>query len=137
MEVSSLWMLAAGGAAVALVAGPMVRPNPRKRALARARATGELDAVVSYIESSTRLSKVDAWDQLFLELWQRYDRELTVRLIMEATPRHDSVKIFHYWINQVLTIEPELAAEVFTPEFLMDYFKPELAAQCGKCGCKG
>ena len=137
MEVTSLWMLAGGAAAVALIAGPMVRPNARKRALAKARATGDLSDLVAQIEGSTTLSKADAWDQLFLELWRRYDRELAARLMIEALKLHPDVRILHYWVNQALTIEPELSAEVFTPVFLMDYFKPELAAQCGKCGCKG
>lgn len=138
MEIASMWMWAAGGAAVALVVGPALRPNPRRRALAVARTTGELTPIVELIEGKkTQLGKVDAWDQLFLELWQRYDRELAAKLIMEITPRYPDTRIIHHWVGQVLQIEPELAAEVFTQEFLATHFRPELAMQCGKCGCGG
>ena len=50
MEIASMWMWAAGGAAVALVVGPALRPNPRRRALAVARTTGELTPIVELIE---------------------------------------------------------------------------------------
>ncbi len=136
MEVS-MWMWAAGGIAAALVVVPSLKPDPKKRALAKARATGELDAVIDYVEGGVKLSKVDAWDQLFLELWQRYDRELAARLIMAITPKYTDTKIFHHWINQVMQIEPEIASEVFTQDFLMTHYRPELASQCGKCGCGG
>lgn len=136
MEMGSWMMIGAAGAGVALVVGPMLRPNPKKRALELARHTGDLGPLIAHVEQGATLSKVDAWDQLFLELWQRYDRELAAKLMIEVVQRHDA-KIFHHWIKQVLEIEPELAQTVFTQEFLATHFRPELAMQCGKCGCKG
>ncbi|MEC9399089.1 MAG: hypothetical protein VX475_15805 [Myxococcota bacterium] len=132
---TTIWICCAVGA-IALVAVPMARPNAKKRALARARATGELGGLIAWVEAKPLVAQADAWDQLLLGLWQRYERELAARVIMEAAPRSDA-KIVQHWIAQVLSIEPELAQEIFTQEFLAKHFRPDVAAQCGKCGCGG
>lgn len=132
---TTIWICCAVGA-IALVAVPMARPNAKKRALARARATGDLGGLIAWVEAKPLVAQADAWDQLLLGLWQRYERELAARVIMEAAPRSDA-KIVQHWIAQVLSIEPELAQEIFTQEFLAKHFRPDVAAQCGKCGCGG
>lgn len=132
---TTIWICCAVGA-LALVAVPMARPNAKKRALARARATGDLGGLIAWVEAKPLVAQADAWDQLLLGLWQRYERELAARVIMEAAPRSEA-KIVQHWIAQVLSIEPELAQEIFTQEFLAKHFRPDVAAQCGKCGCGG
>ncbi len=134
--MSTTLMVAFGVATVALVAAPMVRPNPKKRALARARHTGDLAPIVAFVESRSATGQANTWDQLLGELWRSYDRELVARLLMEAAPRCDA-RILQYWILQVMNIEAEIAQEIFTPEFLFDHFKPEVAQSCGRCGCGG
>ena len=124
------------GAAVLAIVVPMVRPNAKKRALARARHTGELGPLIDWVEQRPLVAQADAWDQLMLGLWQRYERGLAAALIMAAAPRSDA-KIVQYWIGQVISIEPEIAQEVFTQAFLAEHFRPEVAAACGKCGCGG
>lgn len=129
-------MVVFGVMAVALVAAPALRPDHKKRALTKARATGDLSDLVAYIESSPSMTRADAWDQLLLELWRTYDRELAAKVLMVAVPRCDA-KILQHWVMQVLQIEPEISAEIFTAEFLNDHFRPDVASQCGKCGCGG
>ena len=132
---TAMWICCAVGA-IALVAVPMARPNAKKRALARARETGDLSALIAWVEAKPLVAQADAWDQILLGLWQRYERELAMKVIMEAAPRSEA-KIIQHWIAQALSIERELAEEVFTQEFLLQHFRPVVAAQCGKCGCGG
>ncbi len=134
--MTSLWMILLGVAVVALVVGPMSRPGGLTRALARAKVTGDLEAVVAHVERLTPSAQADAWHQVMARLWERYDRELAARLMVEAAPRCDA-KIVQYWIRQALEIEPEIAQEVFTPMFLATHFRADDAAQCGKASCCG
>jgi hypothetical protein len=134
--MSTTLMVAFGVATVALVAAPIVRPDPKKRALARARHQGDLVPLVEWVEAMSPARQANAWDQLLTELWRKYERELVARILMEAAPRCDA-RILQYWILQLMQTEPEIAQEVFTPEFLYEHFKPEVAASCGRCGCGG
>ena len=133
--MTTAMMTALGIALIAFVA-PLVRPDPRKRALARARHTGELGELVSWVGGKSAAGQADAWNRVCSELWQQYERELVARVLREALPRCDA-KILQYWLSQVLTLEPEIAATVFDPAFLSVHYKPEVASQCGRCGCKG
>ena len=121
---------------IALVAVPMVRPNATKRALARARHTGDVSALVALIEARRGVDAANGWDSTIGMLWQRYEREIAVKLIVAGAERSEA-KILQYWITQAMQIEPELCQTYFTPEFLADHFRPEVASQCGRCGCKG
>ena len=134
--MTTTMMAVCGVALVALVVVPALRPKPRKRALALARQTGEVEHLVEWVEGKSVSSQVDSYDQLLLDLWRRYERELAAALVMAAVPRCDH-KILQYWIVKVMELEPEIAQEVFTDEFLYDHFKPDVAATCGKAGCCG
>ena len=128
------WMWIFGVLTVGLVAFPVVRPNPKRRALAQARANGDLEPLVDYI--SRRADPATAWDQILLELWRRYERRLAAEVLVVAVPGCDH-KILQHWIMKVLQFEPEIAQEVFTEDFLLTRCRPDVAATCGKCGCKG
>ena len=134
--MSTTLLMVFGVATIGLVAAPMVRPNAKKRALARARTTGDFEPLIAYVEGKSSAGQANEWDQILGELWRKYDRELAARLLMVAAPRCDA-KILQYWLGQVLSIEPEIAEEVFTPEFVQLHFKPDVAMSCGKCGCGG
>lgn len=45
--------------------------------------------------------------------------------------------ILQYWMKQVMEIEPEIAQARFTPGFMAAAWRPEIAAQCGRCGSCG
>lgn len=106
-----------------------------KAATDLARETGKIELLVEAIEARPESEQATHWDHAIDSLWNSYAREEAARLTMEAAPRCDSDAI-QYWMRQVLEVEPEIASNVFTPEFLDEFFKPEIAAQCGK-GCCG
>ena len=110
------------------------RPGRMRRALKLARETGDLTLVVEAIERTPRLEQPNAWDQALSELWRAYERELAAQLVIEAARRSDA-DIVQYWIQQVLTVEPMIAREVFTQEFVTEFFDPLVASKCGRGGC--
>lgn len=118
----------------ALVAAPLVRPNAMKRALARARTQGDFGPLLTLVERAPKQTQPDLWDQAISQLWQRYERELVAKLLLEAAPRSDA-KIIQHWLRQLLEIEPEIAKEHLSEAFLLAHFKPEVASKCGRCGC--
>lgn len=129
------WMMIFGVVAVGLVAIPIARPNAKKRALAIARTTGDMSELAKYV-SSRPGDQATAWDQLLLGMWQRYERKLAAQVLTVAVPMCDA-KILQHWILKVLENEPEIAREVWDEDFLMNHFRPDVAATCGKCGCGG
>jgi hypothetical protein len=121
---------------LALLAKSAMRTSGVAAGTAHARKTGELGALVAAIETTPYSEQATQWDQAIGELWQSYAREEATRLVMEAAERSDA-DIIQYWIRQVLEVEPEIASEHFTQEFLEEHFQPEVAAKCGRTGCCG
>jgi len=129
---SWIWIVL-GTAVVGFVASLSFRGNPMKRALAHAKRTGEVGALVEAIEADSG-DRATAWDKAISHLWQDYAREAAASLVVEAAARTNA-DVVQYWIRQVVEVEPEIAAEAFTPEFIEVSYKPEVAGRCGKSGC--
>ncbi len=121
---------------LALLAKSVMRTSGVAAGTAHARKTGELGVLISAIETTPYSEQATQWDQAIGELWQAYAREEAARLVMEAAARSDA-DIIQYWIRQILEVEPEIAAQTFSQEFLEEYFQPEVAAKCGRSGCCG
>jgi hypothetical protein len=110
--------------------------NGMGKELDRAHRTGELAGLVAVIAASPVHQQPTLWDQAIGSLWNEYARETATRLVMEAAARSDAA-IVQFWINKVMEVEPEIAFTFFTEDFLASYFRPEIAAQCGRRGCCG
>ena len=121
---------------LALLAKSAMRASGVAAGTAHARKTGELESLIAAIETTPFSEQATQWDQAIGELWQSYSREEATRLVMQAAQRSDA-DIIQYWIRQVLEVEPELAAQHFTQEFIDEHFKPEVAAKCGRGSCCG
>jgi hypothetical protein len=133
----SMWvMVAAGVFCIGLVAAWPLRRQTLADALGQARKLATPEPLVAYIQAQPAPLRADLWDQALGQLWQRYERELVARTLVQVAPNNDA-KIIQYWMKQVLEIEPEIAQAYFTQEFMDVAFKPEIAAQCGRCGSCG
>lgn len=130
----STWIWVALGTVVVGFVAAGARGDQIKRAMKVARRTGEVADLVAAIEATPGKDRATRWDQAISDLWQGYHREAAAKLVVEAVQRSDA-DIIHYWIQRVLEVEPEVAADVFTREFIADYFRPQVAARCGKAGC--
>ena len=133
----SSWMwIVLGAVTLGIIAYGTLRAGGLRGALAQARRTGDLTGVVLAVERVAEAERPTKWDAAINDLWQTYEREAAARLITEAAQRTNA-DIVHYWIAQVLQVEPEIAATVFTQEFLDAHFDPDAAARCGRCGSCG
>lgn len=120
---------------VALVL-PIVRPRGIDGLLRQVRKTGDLRPLAVALTTAPEAKRADTIDQTFTRLWNGYERDTAAKLLVEIAPQSDAM-IVQYWMRQVLEIEPEIAAEVFSMEFVEEHFNPEVASKCGRCGCKG
>lgn len=106
-----------------------------EKALKIARATGSVTAVIAAVETAPEGRHPTLWDQAIGTLWREYRREEAFEVMIAAAQRSEA-SIVQYWLKNAMEVEPEMAAEKFDEEFLMKYFKPSVAASCGRCGCR-
>ena len=132
----STWVLVGIGAlVVGFVAAGSARTDGYKGGLKRARRGGEIAPLVEAIERSPGGDQVTRWDHAVSTLWQAYERETAALLIMEGLRRTDA-DVLHYWMQKVLEVEPEIAAEVLDRDELVRHFRPQAAARCGRAGVR-
>ena len=79
-------------------------------------------------------ARPDAYNRAIRRLWDEYQRPATIPLIRALAEGHGDSRIAQYWLQQVSTVEPELAAASFDEAFMAEHYKPEVAATCGKVG---
>lgn len=108
--------------------------NGLDRALKVVRANGSVAAVVTVIEEAPEGKRATMWDQAIGTLWREYRREEAFELMMEGAIRSEA-PIVQYWLRNAMEVEPEMASLKFNQEFLETYFRPSVAAKCGRCGC--
>ena len=104
------------------------------RALKVVRANGNVGALVTVIEGAPEAKQATMWDQAIGTLWREYRREEAFELMKEGAMRSEA-PIVQYWLQNAMEVEPEMAALSFDAEFLESYFRPSVAAKCGRCGC--
>ena len=114
----------------------VLSPSRLQAALKKARSSGEVAGIVAAIEEAPEKKHPNLWDQTIGTLWQEYHREAALALMMAAAIRSEA-PIVQYWLKRALEVEPELCQEIFTEDFLSEYFRPDVAAKCGRTGCCG
>ncbi len=129
------WIYIAFAAVAAIAVLRLFRRGADVAAVAaHAAASGDVTLLVEQIEASDA-DPATSWDQAIARLWEAYHRETAARLVVEGA-RRSQAPVLQYWIQRFLEVEPEIAEEHFTPEFLDRYYRPEVAAKCGRgCGC--
>ena len=130
------WLIAVAAVVVCLGLFRLLSPGQMGQALEKARRTGEVAGVVAIVEAAPEKKHPNLWDQSIGTLWQEYHRPAAIALIVAAARRSDA-PVIQFWIKKALEVEPEIAVEIFTPEFLEEFFRPEVAARCGRVGCCG
>jgi hypothetical protein len=100
----------------------------------RAAKSGDLAPLLAALEGKRATAQPTAFNQAIRLLWEMDRRELAVELVRELAARHGNARIAQYWLREALTVEPGIARGIFTPDFLSQYYQPEVAAQCGPVG---
>ncbi len=119
----------AGGILVWKVTGLSV-DGPIDRAI----KAGDIDSLVSLLLERPEPGRPTAFNRAIKRLWDGYQREEAVPLIRALAEHHGEASIAQYWLDQLRTVEPELAATELEPGFLDKHFKAEIAAKCGAAG---
>ena len=103
-------------------------------AIKHALAHQELGRLREALAATHSEERPTAYDQAIARFWEQFERKLACELIGDLAEEHDETKIAQYWMHQALVTEPAIARERLTPDFLERYYKPEVAATCGRFG---
>ena len=104
------------------------------RAVEKASDADDPTPVVEAIERLKPSGRSAAFNHAIRQLWDRYERPLAVALVKVLAERHTDSLIAQYWLKQVMLVEPDLAREHLSKEFMDGHYKPEVAARCGPVG---
>lgn len=127
-----IWMLL-GGAVVIVILRLFFSSNMEKLIAAVAKG-GDPAPLLAALAAIREGKQLDEYNRVIRQLWDDYNREQAVPLIKELARIHGAAPIGQYWLEQVRTVEPDLARRFLDEEFLSAHFKPEVAATCGKVG---
>lgn len=131
---SWIW-IALAGVGMALIAMFFLRKTGSPNAMAAARS-GDVSLLVASLAGTTGDDAATRWDNAISDLWKTYHRETAAEVVVQAA-QHSDADIIQYWIAQVIQVEPDIAREKFSQEFLMEHFRPDVATRCGRKGCCG
>jgi hypothetical protein len=95
---------------------------------------GDVAALLKAIGERRPGARPDAYNRAIRRIWDEYQRPAAIPLIRALAEGHGDSRIAQYWLQQVSTVEPELAAASFDEAFMAEHYKPEVAATCGKVG---
>jgi hypothetical protein len=104
------------------------------RAVARAVKEEDIQPLVDTILQMSPKAQPDAFNHAIRRLWDDYQRPLAAQVVRALAVHHSAASIAQYWLQQVQSVEPELARDVFDREFLEAHYRPEVAATCGEFG---
>lgn len=104
------------------------------RAMRDAVQRDSISPIVEAIEAKPEDSRVTLLNHTLKRLWESYHRELAARLVRQMAPALSGASITHYWIQKCLEVEPEMSSEHLDMEFLVEHYRPDLAAGCGAAG---
>jgi len=96
--------------------------------------TNNLVPVLEQIRKKSRDAQPAAFNLAIRRLWDQYHRPLAIELVKELAQDHKDAPITQYWLNQVLTVEPAMAKNLLSHEFVEAHFLPDVAAKCGPVG---
>ena len=128
-----LILIVIAGFVLVLLLGKLFAPSLEKH-ISAALAGGELQPLLAAIGERREGARPDAFNRAIRRLWDEYQRERAVPLIRALAEGHKDSLIAQYWLDQLRTVEPELANEALGQEFLSQHYKPEVAKACGPVG---
>ena len=108
--------------------------NPLEKAVQRTLKAQSLEPLLEHLTRGNEPALPNMYHRAISRLWTSHERELATGLVKILTVTHPGAKISQYWINQALTIEPAIARDNFSDDFLGQYFNPKVASQCGPAG---
>lgn len=128
-----LWWIALVAVAL-VVAYRVLGTGGLSAALKQTRKSGDISPIVAAVEAAPEKKHPNMWDQAIANLWQSYEREAALAVMMAAAARSEA-PVVQFWLKNAMEVEPKMAEQFFTEEFLEQHFKPDVAASCGRVSC--
>ena len=125
--VTALLILLGGGAFLR-------RQLAFERTLKESIATGCIAPTIEWIQTRPTKNQADQYHQAITYFWKGYERSLAAEVAKTFLETHPALPVAHFWVKEVLSIEPAIGAQILSSEFLEREFNPELAACCGPTG---
>lgn len=128
-----VWIAIAAGVIILFLLSKVFMPALDKVVdeSARQKDTGPILEAISKMNAGAQPS---AYNRAIRRLWNGYQRPLAVELVVELAKNHGNSNIAQYWIKQVMSVEPQMAKQKFSKQFLKEHYQPEVAAKCGQVG---
>ena len=111
-----------------------MRTSALDGAIIRAVERHDPTPVTHAIDAMRTGDRPTAYHHAIARLWEKFERKLACELIVELAENHHDTHIAQYWLREAMATEPAIARDRFAESFLSEYYKPEVAAQCGKFG---
>jgi len=127
-----VWLII-GGAAVAVVLWKFTGISLDGR-IAKALKGGDVEDLLTVLQGLSQEKQPTAYNRAIRRIWDAYERPLAIPLIRALVENHQEESIAQYWLQQLHTVEPDLAQETMDQEFLETYYKAHVAATCGDAG---
>lgn len=128
-----LLLLLLVGVLLVLLIGKLFAPSLEPE-IAKVLEGGELEPLLKCIAQRRPASRPDAYNRAIRRLWDGYKRDRAIPLIRALVENHSEARIAQFWLEQVRTVEPELARASFDEAFMAKYYKAEEAAACARPG---
>ena len=104
------------------------------QALACSLEQNSITPILQQILTLSPASQPDHFHRAIGHLWKVYERPLAAELIRAFLAAHPEMPVVHFWIQEMMSVEPALGKQTLSEEALEREFKPELAACCGPVG---
>ena len=127
------WIAIAAGVIVLFMLSKVLMPSLDK-VVGQAAKQNDTGPILEAIAKMSAGSQPSAYNRAIRRLWDGYQRPLATELVVELAKNHGDSNIAQYWIKQVMTVEPQMAREKFSREFIKNHYQPEVAAKCGQVG---
>ena len=105
-----------------------------EQALALSLAQKDIAPVLKQIHQLPPANRPDYFHRAIGHFWKGYERPLAADLIRIFLEEHQEAPVAHFWVQEMLNVEPALGREKLSEEDLQRDYRPELAACCGPAG---
>ena len=139
MEGSTIAIIIGASIAVLIILLLTLRNNAISTAIATARKDNTVDPIVEAISKDQNKDSASLYNSAIKTLWDSFDRELAIDLAKVFLEKKACEPIAQYWLQQIQTVEPELARTKMGEEFIKSHYVDEAAKACagGCCGSCG
>ena len=90
--------------------------------------------ILNKIHQIPAASRPDYFHRAIGNFWKGYERALAADLIRVFLTEHRDTPVAHFWVQEMMSVEPALGKQTLSEQALEEEFKPELAACCGPAG---